>query len=69
MLAANHRNENRDPNRGVKGRTEGAEGIFNPIGRTTTSTNQNPTPTPEIPGTKPPTTEYTWRDPWLPLHM
>ena len=25
--------------------------------------------TPELPGTKPPTKEYTWRDPWLQLHM
>jgi hypothetical protein len=24
---------------------------------------------PELPGTKPPTKEYTWRDPWLQLHM
>ena len=23
----------------------------------------------ELPGTKPPTKEYTWRDPWLQLHM
>jgi hypothetical protein len=27
------------------------------------------TPTPEFPGTKPPTKEYTWRDPWLQLHI
>jgi hypothetical protein len=25
------------------GRTEGAEGVYNPIGRTTISTNQSPT--------------------------
>ena len=24
---------------------------------------------PELPGTKPPTKECTWRDPWLQLHM
>ena len=24
---------------------------------------------PELPGTKSPTKEYTWRDPWLQLHM
>uniref|UniRef100_A0A0V1KH67 Uncharacterized protein n=1 Tax=Trichinella nativa TaxID=6335 RepID=A0A0V1KH67_9BILA len=24
---------------------------------------------PELPGTKPPTKEYTWRDSWLQLHM
>ena len=23
----------------------------------------------ELPGTKQPTKEYTWRDPWLQLHM
>ena len=27
------------------------------------------TPPPELPGTKPPTKEYTWRNPWLQLHM
>ena len=26
-------------------------------------------PPPELPGTKPPTKEYTWKDPWLQLHM
>jgi hypothetical protein len=25
--------------------------------------------TPELPGTKPPTKEYTRRDPWLQMHM
>jgi hypothetical protein len=25
--------------------------------------------TPELPGTKPPTIVYTWRDPWLQQHM
>jgi len=39
----------------------------NPIGRTTLSTSQ--TPYPELLGTKPPTKEYTQRDPWLQLHM
>ena len=24
---------------------------------------------PELPGTKPSTIEYTWRDPWLQIHM
>ena len=24
---------------------------------------------PELPGTKPPSKEYTWRDPWLQPHM
>jgi hypothetical protein len=28
----------------------------------------NPSPS-KLSGTKPPTKEYTWRDPWLQLHM
>jgi hypothetical protein len=28
-----------------------------------------PPPPPELPGTKPPTRECTWRDPWLQLHI
>jgi hypothetical protein len=60
MLAANHRTEHRNPNGGVRERTERAEGVCNPIGRTTIS---------ELPGTNPPTKEYTWRDPWLQLNM
>jgi hypothetical protein len=39
MLAANHWTERRDPNGGVRRRTEGAEGVRKPIGRTTISTN------------------------------
>ena len=39
MLTANHWTGHRDPNRGVRERTEGAEGFCNPIGRTT-SNNQ-----------------------------
>lgn len=42
MLAANHWIEHGDPNGGVRGRTEVAERVCNPIGRTTTSTNQTP---------------------------
>jgi hypothetical protein len=30
---------------------------------------RTPHPLPELPGTKPPTKEYTWRDPWIPQHM
>jgi hypothetical protein len=52
-----------DLNGGVRGRTEGAEGISHPIGRTTISTNQIPQ------SSQGPTKEYTWRDPWLQLHM
>jgi hypothetical protein len=32
--------ESRVPNRGVRERTEGVEGVCNPTGRTTVSTNQ-----------------------------
>jgi hypothetical protein len=41
MLQANHLNEHRDHKRRVRRRTEGAEGDYNPIGRTK-STNQTP---------------------------
>jgi hypothetical protein len=40
MHIAKQWSELRDPNRGVRSRTEGAEGVCNPIGRTTISTNQ-----------------------------
>jgi hypothetical protein len=56
ILAANHQTEHRDPNRGVMGRTVGAEGDCNPIRRTAISTNQTCSPS-ELPGTKP-TKEY-----------
>jgi hypothetical protein len=42
IFAANHWTERRVRNGGVRERTEGAEGICNPIGRRTISTNQNP---------------------------
>jgi hypothetical protein len=42
MLAANLWTEDRVPNGGVRESTEGAEGVCNPIGRTTISTNQTP---------------------------
>ena len=42
MLTANHWTERGVPNRGVRERTEGVEGVCNPIGRTTISTNQFP---------------------------
>ena len=42
MLAANHRTECGVPNRGVRERTKGVEGVCNPIGRTTISINQTP---------------------------
>jgi hypothetical protein len=31
-------------------------------GFSTKQTNQTPPPLPQLPGTKPPTKEYTWRD-------
>jgi len=40
----------------VMGKTEGAEGNCNPVGRTTISTNWT---SPELLGNKPPTIEYT----------
>jgi hypothetical protein len=45
----------------ARGRTEGTEGVFNPIGRTI-STNQSSQGLNHQP-------EYTWRNPWLQLHM
>jgi hypothetical protein len=65
MLAANHWTEHGVPNRGVRERTEGDERVCNPIGRTTILTNQTPPHSPELPGTKPSTKEYTW----LQMHM
>jgi hypothetical protein len=44
MLAANLCTEHEVSNGRVRERTEGAEGICNPIGRTTISTNQTPPP-------------------------
>jgi hypothetical protein len=42
ILTAIHWIELGDPSGGVRGRTEGAEEGWNPIGRTTISTNQTP---------------------------
>jgi hypothetical protein len=44
MLSANHCTEHRVPNEGARERTQGAEGVCSPIGRTTISTNQYPAP-------------------------
>jgi hypothetical protein len=62
ILSDNHWTEHWVANGGVRERTERAEGVCNPIGRKTSSTNQTP---PEFPGTKPPMKEYTWSFPWL----
>jgi hypothetical protein len=66
MHAFNHRTKCGDPNGRVSGKTERAEGISNPTRRTTISTNKTP---PKLPGSKPSTKEYTWRDLWLQLHI
>jgi hypothetical protein len=66
MLTGNHQTEHGDPNGGVRGRTEGAEGDCNPIGRTTISTHQTP---PELPGLKSPTKDYACKDPRLQLQI
>jgi hypothetical protein len=69
ILTANLGSEPGDPNGRVMGKTAGAEGDCNTIGRTI-STNWIPHPhPPELPETKPPTKEYTWMGPWLQLHM
>jgi hypothetical protein len=56
MLATNHQTEKRDPNGGIRGMTEGAELGLQPHRKNNTI---NQTDTPELPGTKPPTKEYT----------
>ena len=56
------------PDGGVKEGTEGAEGVCSPVGGATVSTSQTPPPL-ELPGTGPPTKEYTWKDPWFQPHM
>jgi hypothetical protein len=65
--AANHRTEHGVANGGVKGRTEGTEGVCNPIGRTTISANHTPPQSSQ--GNKPRTKEHMWRDSWLQLCM
>jgi hypothetical protein len=61
LLLANHQTEHGDPTGGVRGKTEFAERICSPIRRTTISTDKiSPL---QLPGTKPLTKEYTWRDP------
>jgi hypothetical protein len=65
MLAANHLTEHGDHNGGVRGKTEGAEGICN--NRKNNNINQ-PGP-PELPRTRSSSKEYKWRDPWLQTYM
>jgi hypothetical protein len=66
MFSVNHQTEHRNPNGGVRGRSEEVEGVCSSIGRTALLTSQI---TPELPETKPPTKEYTRRDPWFKLDM
>jgi len=66
MLADNHWTEQGDPNGGVREKTEVDEGVCKPSERTTTLANQTP---PELPGTKLPTNDYTWRYLWLQPHI
>jgi hypothetical protein len=68
ILTANHWTEPGDPSGRVRRRTEGAEGVCHLIGRTIL-TKQNIPPPQKLPGTKPPTKEYTWWDSWLQPHM
>ena len=65
-LTAIHWTEHSIPNGWTRERTQGAEGVCSSVEGTTIWSNQHP---PELPGTKPPTKEYTWRDPWLHLYM
>ena len=57
--------EVREPYGRVRGRTEGAEGDGNPIGRIV-STNPDSW---ELQETKPPTKEHTWTGLWSLAHM
>ena len=66
MLTASYWTELGDPNGGVRERTEGAERVCKTHRR---NNNINQPDPPELPGTKPLTEEYTWRDPWLQLPM
>ena len=61
MLATNLWTSFGDSNEGVRERTEADEGVCN--------NNINQPDPPELPGTKPQTKEYTWKDPWLQMHM
>jgi hypothetical protein len=66
MLTDNYLTEHWDPNEGSRGKTEGAEVVSNTVGRTTISNQPDLL---EFLGNKPPTKEYTWREPWLQLHI
>ena len=65
MLAAKHWTEYWVSNGGRRERTERDEGFA--THRKKSSIKQPDLP--ELPGTKPPTKEHTWKDPWLQPHM
>ena len=65
MLAANHLTEHGVPDGGFGEETEGVEGVSAPWEE---QQCQGARP-PQLPGTGPPTTEYTWRDSGLQSHM
>jgi hypothetical protein len=60
-LTANHWTGVRDPYERARGRIDRAEGDCHCIGKTTVSTNPNPS---ELPETKPKTKEHTWASLW-----
>jgi hypothetical protein len=57
ILTANHQTEPGDPNGRARGSPEGVKCYCNPIQRTILTNDHK-----ELPGTKPPTKEYTWRE-------
>jgi hypothetical protein len=65
MLTANHRIDHRDPNGRVR---EGLKEL-NRFATHRRNNNINQPDPPELTETKLPSKEYTWRDPWLQLHM
>ena len=60
MLTSNHQTEDRDPNEGGREITEGAERVYNPIGKTKLLTNKTYY---KLPGTETLTNEFTQTDP------
>jgi hypothetical protein len=66
MLVANHWTECRVPDGGVGEGNEGAEWVCSSMERVTVVKGPD---FPELPGTGPPIKEYTWRNPWVQLHI
>jgi hypothetical protein len=60
MPTANHQTKHRDSNEGVRGGTEGAEGVRKPHRK---NNNRNQLNTIDLPQTKPPTKKDTWSEP------